>query len=465
MMFQPRGIAAFRYAALHHDLAAGSVRWEFELRDPQGAVVESFVERAEFTPPTVPVDAGLEERVERLLAVLGGVIGLSYYKAAAPDRVELAVPGLTEPAVDYLRLVLREGLGEFAYRAGLPAPLEPGFVRVGAGVPAFEAVDIGAPEGDPLVPIGGGKDSVVSVESLRAAGLAPVQFAVNPNAIIERVARASGLPLVRARRTLDPRLLELNREGALNGHVPVTAMNTLLALVQAALLGLGPVVMSNESSASDPTLDWNGHPINHQWSKSLEAERALAAVLVPQAGLRDAAFSLLRPFSELRIAAGYARIPAEPGAGPDAPPRYDHAIVSCNRAFRLAGAEPSWCGECDKCRFVFLALAPWMDRARLVGIVGHDLFADPAQVPGFRALLGLADHKPFECVGEEAESSVALTLASRRADWEDSPVVRELLATAPEFAAGDPALEERILGESEALAVPPAYEEARRALV
>ncbi|MBN9606480.1 MAG: hypothetical protein J0G30_07705 [Actinomycetales bacterium] len=465
MDFEPRAIAAFRYAALHYDLAAGTARWEFELRDARGVVVESFTERVAFEPPPGPVDHDLDAQIERVLAVLGGVIGLSYYKAAAPDRVELAAPGLTDAAVDYLALVLREGLAEFAYRAGLPAPLEPRLVRVAAGVPAPEMRPATTPEGAPLVPIGGGKDSAVSVESLRAAGLAPVQFAVNPNAIIERVAAASGLPLLRARRTLDPRLLELNARGALNGHVPVTAMNTLLALVQARLHGLGPVVMSNESSASDPTLDWNGHPVNHQWSKSLEAERALAAMLEPQAGLRGATFSLLRPFSELRIAAGFARIPPDPAAGPGAAPRYDHAIVSCNRAFRLAGAEPSWCGECDKCRFVFLALAPWMDRARLVGIVGHDLFADPSQVPGFRALLGLAEHKPFECVGEEAESSVALTLASRRPDWADSPVVRELLAAAPEFATGDAALEERILGESEALPVPPRYEEARRALV
>tara|TARA_Y100000814_G_scaffold264699_1_gene217559 strand:- start:18559 stop:19911 length:1353 start_codon:yes stop_codon:yes gene_type:complete len=450
MSFEPRSVTAFRYAAARFDAATAVAEFDFELIG-EGEPLR-FTESITFTTgPAAPVlSAEDAERLQRVLALLGAVLGLSYFKAAAPPRVELDVAGLTAEAVEYLRQVLRHGLAEFAYRAGLPSLLDPDIVAADLA-PALPIRDA---EGTPFVPIGGGKDSVVSVESLRAVGLEPVQFAVNPNAIITRVAEASELPLIAARRRLDPALLDLNARGALNGHVPVTAMNTLIAVAQSLLLGLGPVVMSNESSASDPTLEWDGESVNHQWSKSLEAERLLSAVLEPQAGLRGASFSLLRPFSELRIARGFA-----------ATTRYDAAIVSCNRAFRLAGATPTWCGECDKCRFVFLALAPHLEPERLLGIIGHDLFADEAQLPGFRALLGLGDHKPFECVGEEAESSVAVTLVSRMPRWADSPVIRALLAEAPELAAGDAALEEHILGESEALAVAAVYERARRALV
>ena len=430
MSFEPRSVTAFRYAAARFDAATAVAEFDFELIG-EGEPLR-FTESITFTTgPAAPVlSAEDAERLQRVLALLGAVLGLSYFKAAAPPRVELDVAGLTAEAVEYLRQVLRHGLAEFAYRAGLPSLLDPDIVAADLA-PALPIRDA---EGAPFVPIGGGKDSVVSVESLRAVGLEPAQFA--------------------ARRRLDPALLDLNARGALNGHVPVTAMNTLIAVAQSLLLGLGPVVMSNESSASDPTLEWDGESVNHQWSKSLEAERLLSAVLEPQAGLRGASFSLLRPFSELRIARGFA-----------ATTRYDAAIVSCNRAFRLAGATPTWCGECDKCRFVFLALAPHLEPERLLGIIGHDLFADEAQLPGFRALLGLGDHKPFECVGEEAESSVAVTLVSRMPRWADSPVIRALLAEAPELAAGDAALEEHILGESEALAVAAVYERARRALV
>jgi hypothetical protein len=303
------------------------------------------------------------------------------------------------------------------------------------------------------VPIGGGKDSVVSVESLAAAGFDPVQFAVNPNSIITRVAEVSGYRLVGASRKIDRRLIELNGEGALNGHVPVTAMNSLIALAQSLILGLGPVVMSNESSASDPTLQWNGEPVNHQWSKSLEAEIALRDVLVDQAGLENAYFSLLRPFSELRIARGFARTD-----------KYDAAIVSCNRAFRTSAAVVGWCGDCDKCRFVFLAMAPFMSRDRLTAIFGKNMFEDSTQLPGYRALLGLDAHKPFECVGEEAECSVAMSLAARLPDWSASVVLTQLHREIPRLSEGSITLEEDVFAESEAVDAGE-YESARHALV
>ncbi|MDM4763552.1 hypothetical protein QT381_11080 [Galbitalea sp. SE-J8] len=402
-------------------------------------------------PQPAGADAPQPAGVERVVALLGGVLGTSYFKAAAPGRIRIDAEGLTAEAVGYLRAVYREGLAEFAYRAGLPGKVEP---VIEHRRPARACTASVVPDGAPLVPIGGGKDSVVSVESLRAAGVDPVQFAVNPNVVIRRVAEASGLPLVEARRTIDPALLELNARGARNGHVPVTAMNSLIAIAQARLLGLGPVVMSNESSASDPTLDWHGEAVNHQWSKSLEAERMLAAVLEPQAGIAGAYFSLLRPFTELRIARAFAKTD-----------RYDASIVSCNRAFRMGAGDPGWCGDCDKCRFVFLALSAVMPPDRLIAIIGTDMFADETQLPGYRALMGLDAHKPFECVGEEAECTVAASLASRHPHWAASVVLRALHAEIPGLAQGSPALEAQVFGEAPAEPLPSPYSEARYALV
>ena len=448
MTFEPSRFTEFRYESVAFDRITGEAAFTFTL---VGDSSETFVERITFSLPEHGSSVDWL-RVDALLALLGAVIGISYYKAAAPDRVVIAADGLTDAGLAYFATVLKNGLGEFAYRAGLPALLEPTIVREGAvGVPFAEAL---TPGGAPLVPIGGGKDSVVSVESLSAAGFEPVQFAVNPNAIINRVVEVSGHPMVSARRVLDRHLLELNADGALNGHVPVTAMNSLADLVQSRLLGLGPVAMSNESSASDPTLVWNGEPINHQWSKSLEAERALVSVIRDQAGLENAYFSLLRPFSEVRIARGYANTTG-----------YDGAIVSCNRAFTLGAGNVGWCGDCDKCRFVFLAFAPYMSRERLVGIIGKDMFSDESQLQGYRALLGLDAHKPFECVGEEAECSVAMSIVSRQEHWASTPIVRALLEEIPSLQVGDPAMEAEVMGESDADILSAQYERARHALV
>ena len=352
----------------------------------------------------------------RVLDLLHVVAGVSYYKVGAPPRIE-APAAIPAEAAALFTAVYSQGLGEYAYRNDLPYVLD---LTVDVPGTAPVAAPVDNADRRPLSPVGGGKDSIVTLEILRAAGLDPVPFSVNPNPVITAVSAASGLPALAARRRLDPRLFELNAAGARNGHIPVTAINSLIAIATAVLHGLGPVVMSNERSASDPNLIWNGHEINHQWSKGIAAEGLLRAAVTAHAGLTEPYFSLLRSLSELDIARLFTRHT-----------RYDDVVTSCNRAFKLHDPTARWCGECPKCRFVFLALAPFMPRERLVRIFGRDLFADPAQIPGFLELLGIDGHKPFECVGEVEESLVALTLISEQEQWRDAPVLQALQAAVP----------------------------------
>jgi UDP-N-acetyl-alpha-D-muramoyl-L-alanyl-L-glutamate epimerase len=274
-----------------------------------------------------------------------------------------------------------------------------------------------------LVPIGGGKDSLVTIELLRNAGEDCTVAWVGNSELIRACAERTGLPMLNIGRELSPVLFDYNRLGAYNGHIPVTAINSLIAVATAVLHGLGPVVMSNERSASDPNLVWNGHEINHQWSKGVAAEGLLRAALAAHAGLTEPYFSLLRSLSELHIARLFAEID-----------RYDDVVTSCNAAFKLRDASERWCRDCPKCRFVFLAMAPFMPRERITHIFGGDLLADAAQIPGYRELLGVDGHKPFECVGEVEESVVALSLLAERDQWRDAPVVRALVDAVPETA-------------------------------
>jgi hypothetical protein len=125
--------------------------------------------------------------------------------------------------------------------------------------------------------------------------------------------------------------------------------------------------------------------------------------------------SALRPYSELAISRAFAQLT-----------RYHGTFCSCNTAFRTAAAAGDrWCGQCPKCRFVGLMLAPFLDRAALTAIIGRDMFADPGQIDGFRSLMSTAD-KPFECVGERRESAVAIRLLGRRPEWASSPVIATL---------------------------------------
>jgi hypothetical protein len=228
---------------------------------------------------------------------------------------------------------------------------------------------------------------------------------------------AAGLPRLLVERTLDPALGELNAAGALNGHVPVTAIVASVALLTAALHGFDAVALANERSASAGNLSWDGVEVNHQFSKSLRVERLLSAAL-RELDAPVSAFSILRPASELAIARAFARMDA-----------YHGAFTSCNTIFRLdpelRGA--SWCCECPKCRFVYLALAPFSAPPQLREIFGRDLLAEEHQFEGFALLCADGGHKPFECVGEEQESLAAVRLLGREPRWREHAVLRRLL--------------------------------------
>jgi hypothetical protein len=331
----------------------------------------------------------------------------------------------------------------------------------GREIPPFPSTASAAPPagpaglGDrPLVPIGGGKDSIVTLEAIRGTGREPLLFSVGNAPAVVRTVQVAGLPHVSVTRSLDPRLLELNRRGAINGHVPVTAVVSCLAVIAALIQGAGAVVMADERSASAGSLTWDGIEVNHQYSKSWDFERRFAAIVAGHVAADLAYFSLLRPWSELAIARRFAALPA-----------YHRAFVSCNRAFLLDRDRrtPSWCGDCAKCRFVTLALAPFLDRDRIVSIMGSDLLGDPAQLPGFAALLGIEADKPLECVGEVEESRVAMRLLTASAGWRDAAVVRALGAD-PRVAGLSQATVDAVLAPSPEHALPAAYREFADAL-
>ncbi|GAA0743287.1 hypothetical protein Drose_10850 [Dactylosporangium roseum] len=433
-------IEALRFPGREFDPATGTARFHYAL----GNLV--LTETVDFGPPSV-----IHPALDRVLDLLHVAASTSYYKIAAPRRVELGFP-LAEKALPWVTALFREGLGEFAYRNDLPHVLD---LPIVPGPFAEPPAEIHEPSGPPLSAVGGGKDSIVSMEALQYGGLDPVLFAINPNAIIRGVMAVSPQPVRTVRRTLDPRMRELNAAGAYNGHIPVTAINSLIAVATSLMHGLGPVVMSNESSASVPNLGWLGRDINHQWSKGLPAEAHLRDALLAHAGLQEAYFSLLRGLSELHIAALFAKFTT-----------YDAVVTSCNAAFKQRDASERWCGHCPKCRFVFLALAPFTGRERLVGIFGTDIFTDLSQLEGYRELMGLTAHKPFECVGEIEESLVALRLLAEHPDWRDAPIVRaladEVVATSGRLA-DDAEVDAAFRGDAPNL-VPARYLDALRKL-
>ncbi len=218
---------------------------------PTSSTDARFVETVEFEGVET-LDTPAVRSVAELWFVLAG---LSYYKTGAARRIDVGSTPLGAAGRRLLVAALRDGLGEFSYRNDLPLD----DVTIAGGDSVAEAPITLDPH-RVLVPFGGGIDSVVTVESL-SSDLETSLFIVSPStgrfAPLEATAAKTGLPVVRATRHLDSQLLS-GEDSFFHGHVPVTAMITLLCAMAAVASGRGGVVMSNEHSASIPNLEWSG---------------------------------------------------------------------------------------------------------------------------------------------------------------------------------------------------------------
>ena len=421
-VIQPRLTQLFRFVRCAYADGVAELVYAFDDGD-------ELVERIRFpNAPAVPAThAGAFDAALRVLHLIAGV---SYYKAGVPPRIEVADGPLDDATADLLDALYLHGLAEFAYRNGLDLRGRIAFPR-GAATP-LAAAALGLPQRT-LVPIGGGKDSLVAVEAIKAIGGEATAVWVGNSPLIAACAGRTGLPTSNIQRELAPGLFELNRLGAWNGHIPVTAVNSAILSVAAILYGYDSIAFANERSASAATLEYEGQQVNHQWSKGYAFEAMLGDWLRAHVAADLDYCSLLRPYSELAITRAFAKLT----------PYFD-TFSSCNRNFKLLGPKPAdrWCGQCPKCHFVFLALAPFLPKPRLLAIFGRNLLDDETQAAGFDALLEYQDHKPFECVGEGAEARAAMYALSQRSEWqEDALVARFRSEILPQLDSAQLALE------------------------
>ena len=442
--FHRDSIRAFRFVRCAFDAATGIARLVYAF-DNGPELTETI------TIPGAPfeLDSARSGAVEQALRLLHLIAGVSYYKAVVPQEIRIDSYAINADTAALLDTIYENGLGEFAYRNGLSVrgkvrfPYSDSLPHPRAGEGRGEG-GVTAPSAGlsshALTAIGGGKDSLVSIEALRAAGVEQTVTWIGSSPLIAACAARTGLPTLNITRQLAPQLFEYNRQGAYNGHIPVTAINSAILVLAALLHGFDQVVFSNERSASygSEILDEHGKvvaEVNHQWSKGWAFENAFGAYVERHVAADPGSspgqvlhyYSLLRPLSELAVARQFAKTD-----------RYDAHFSSCNRNFHILGDRPvnRWCGQCPKCHFVFLALAPFMPKPRLVGIFGRNLLDDATLAPGFDALIEYRDHKPFECVGEGREARAAFMALTDRPAWrEDALIARYAQEIAPQLGA------------------------------
>lgn len=397
----------FVYEAYHHEVIEAGLKVWFDFR--MGDVVfhpEALIESRPFL--NLESDA-----IDRMVFDIGMIELISYWKCACPPTVKVECGVLTDEQVAFWKKLYWNGLGEFFYTNGI-AETQDAFLQVESGkwkvennatqTASINLSTFHSPFSAYLVPIGGGKDSVVTLELLRRAGKQIRPLIMNPRGATVECARIAGFPMEEVlviRRKIDPVLLELNAKGYLNGHTPFSAMLAFYTRLVSSLSGIPNVALSNENSANESTVI--GTSVNHQYSKSLEFEDDFRAYA---SGFNY--FSFLRPLSELQIAMLFSRFTD-----------YHDVFRSCNAGSK----EDIWCGHCAKCLFAYIILSPFIEPTRLNQIFGKSMLDDTTLELEFRQLIGEAETKPFECVGTVSEVRQALNMALRRWYTEERPAL------------------------------------------
>lgn len=356
---------------------------------------------------------------------IGMIEIINYWKSACPPKIVVKCGYLDAEQIKFWKKIYFYGLGELFYTNNIKTTMEE-FVSIETQQKVNEnAYEIIKDDSEGyIVPIGGGKDSVVTLETLQISSASDYALIINPKPVTRKCAEIAGLDndhIIEIYRTIDKRLIELNDKGFINGHTPFSAMLSFVSYFVAYLLSKKYIALSNENSANESNVV--GEKINHQYSKSFEYECDFEKYSEKYLKAPVKYFSFLRPLNELQIAKIFSKHE-----------KYHQTFKSCNVGSK--GAEWKWCCDCAKCLFAYIILSPYLYREKLVKIFGEDLFEKKSLLKTFIELTGNGEVKPFDCVGtfEEVTFAVSKTISIIEANGEALPYLLKYFKSNYELA-------------------------------
>ncbi|MBS7021453.1 MAG: hypothetical protein KH135_06390 [Firmicutes bacterium] len=349
---------------------------------------------------------------KNLVFHIGMVELVSYFKCTCSPNVEIKAGYLNEEQLKFFQKLYYHGLGEFLYTNGIEVEMDE-LMRLTCAHPEEELPSISYQGVGNLIPVGGGKDSTVSLELLKEEKETNSCFMINPKEVMIACANVAGYDdndIITVKRVIDKNLLELNKQGYLNGHTPFSAIVAFTSYLCAYLNGKKYIVLSNEASANEATV--LGTKINHQYSKTYEFENDFNEYTKKFFQIDIKYFSMLRPLSEFQIGMLFSNYK-----------KFHPIFKSCN-----VGSKQKpwvWCCDCPKCLFVYSILSPFLYKEELLSIFQEDMFENESLLNTFIELLGYGKTKPFECVGTYSEVRYAISLTIQKLGKQKLPYLLE----------------------------------------
>ena len=333
----------------------------------------------------------LDDMSNYLIFLVGMIELISYYKAVCPEKIIVRAGTLNDDEVKFFKKLYYNGLSELLYLNNINIS-EEDFVSIECekkgNIPSVNYRGIGN-----LIPVGGGKDSCVTLELLSGKHNINTPFTINCKKPMEEcILKANkDYEILNVERILDKKIIELNNLGFINGHTPFSSLIAFLSLLLAYENNKEYIVLSCENSANESTV--KNTKINHQYSKTLEFENDFNSLVKDILKLDITYFSILRPLNEITIALLFSKYK-----------KYHSVFRSCNKGSK----EGIWCNNCSKCLFVYIILSPFLSQNELINIFGENLLDKESLEDDFLALTGITTNKPFECVGTRKEVIASL---------------------------------------------------------
>ncbi|MBE6149136.1 MAG: hypothetical protein E7170_00245 [Firmicutes bacterium] len=366
-------------------------------------IVYNFeIEGLEIFNPTIEISKDIIKDINEIdnyfVFHIGMIELISYWKCTCCPNVIIKADYISEEQLKFFKKLYFHGLGEFFYLNNIDPDYDT-FMNIKCIHDEKEMPKIDIKTDGCLIPIGGGKDSNVTLEILKEYN--NDYFIINPKEVSIKCANIANNSnnIVTIKRTIDKKLLDLNSKGYLNGHTPFSAYVAFTSYYIAYKTGKKYITLSNENSANESTV--LGTKINHQYSKTYEFECDFNNYTNKYFGCDIKYFSFLRPLSELQIAMLFSQYK-----------KYHNIFKSCNVGSK--SIPWVWCNECAKCLFVYIILSPFLYKEELINIFNQDLYEKEELLNIFKELIGDAETKPFECVGTTKEVRYAISYLINR---------------------------------------------------